>query len=469
MREPSDATRPRSSSHVGRQVFAIAGALLVAATLTSAHAQDQYAPRRLPPTTALYPGVASPAVGYLLSDEPGSVVFPEQRDSLAPNRLAPGAPALALMSREEPVVDHQPTYQLLRFVEAPDPPHQPTERDASSPFGDELKPPEPPDPLDGSKTTDTDGGQENEDGEDEDGEPQTYGQEPVSNSLQFLREQDVLLNPGDWQFDTGFMYTLFDDDYPLAVVNGGGDVVGVVQGRIRDRLIFSPLAFRYGLNKNVQLFSALPTGYAGTQISTVGESVTFDAGGIGDLTAGAQMHVLAGEDTFPDVIATLGFTAPTGDFNAPVGSLVPGTALGQGFWAISAQLLFINRYDPVIAFYGVGFRHLFGREFDGALFQPGEQLNYQFGVGFAANDRVTLSATFLGFFISETVINRTALEGTNIEPMSLRFAATVVRNERIVEPFAQIGMTDFAPAASFGVVITLYNHDDGPCRPTTCQ
>jgi hypothetical protein len=152
-----------------------------------------------------------------------------------------------------------------------------------------------------------------------------------------------------------------------------------------------------------------------------------------------------------------------------VGSVVPGTALGQGFWAISGQLLFINNYDPVIAFYGVGYRHLFERQFGGALFQPGEQLSYQFGVGFAANDRVTLSATFFGFFISNTLIDRTSFEGTNVEPMSLRFAATIARNERIIEPFAQIGMTDFAPAASFGITITLYDHCDHPCLARKCD
>ena len=136
--------------------------------------------------------------------------------------------------------------------------------------------------------------------------------------------------------------------------------------------------------------------------------------------------------------------------------VIPGSALGQGFWAISAQLLCINRYDPIIVFYGVGYRHLFEREFSGVLFAPGEQLNYQLGVGFAVNDRVTLSATFQGFYISDTLLNRTAFAGTNIEPLSLRFAATIARHERILEPFALIGMTDSAPAASIGLTITCY-------------
>lgn len=288
------------------------------------------------------------------------------------------------------------------------------------------------------------------------GEPQTFGQRPTNYSLQFLRTQDVLLDPGSWQFDTGFAYTNFDDDFPVGIDGGGGTLVGVVQGRVRTRLIYSPLAFRYGWSNNVQAFGVLPVGYSGTQVSTIGASTTDNSGGIGDFTGGLNLHLLEGGDQLPDVIGTVGFTAPTGDFNAPVFGVVPGTALGQGFWALNGQLLFINRYDPIIAFYGVGFRHLFEREFSGVVVQPGEQFSYQFGVGFSANDRVTLSATFQGFFISNMLLDGSALLGTNVEPMSLRFAATIARNCRIVEPFALIGMTDSAPNASFGVTITFY-------------
>jgi hypothetical protein len=288
------------------------------------------------------------------------------------------------------------------------------------------------------------------------GEPQTFGQRPTNYSLQFLRTQDVLLDPGSWQFDTGFAYTNFDHAFPVGIDGGSGTLSGVVQGRVRTRLIYSPLAFRYGWSNNVQAFGVMPVGYSGTQVSTVGTSTTDNSGGIGDFTGGLNLHLLEGGDQLPDVIGTVAFTAPTGNFNAPVFGVVPGTALGQGFWALSGQLLFINRYDPIIAFYGVGFRHLFERDFNGVVVQPGEQLNYQFGVGFSANDRVTLSATFQGFFISNMLLDGSALLGTNVEPMSLRFAATIARNCRIVEPFALIGMTDSAPNASFGVTVTFY-------------
>jgi hypothetical protein len=40
--------------------------------------------------------------------------------------------------------------------------------------------------------------------------------------------------------------------------------------------------------------------------------------------------------------------------------------------------------------------------------------------------------------------------------MTMRFAATIVRNCRIVEPFVQFGLTDSAPRVNAGLVVTLY-------------
>jgi len=288
------------------------------------------------------------------------------------------------------------------------------------------------------------------------GQEQIYGQAPTNNALQFLRDVDVLLAPGAWQADTGFIYTHFANDFPLALVDPMGDVVGVEEAEVRRRLLFTPLAVRYGLSTNVQLFAALPVGFSNMQISAFNASETTNVSGLGDLTFGASVHLFDGEDQMPDVIGTIGFTAPTGKFSTPLFGLVPGSNLGQGFWAYNAQLLFIHRYDPVIVFYGGGYRHLWERTFEGQVVSPGEQANYMLGVGFSVNDRVTLSSTFQGFYITNTFINDVNIRGSNLEPLSMRFAATIVRDCRIIEPFVQIGATDSAPRVNVGVVVTFY-------------
>ncbi len=466
MHTTSNVNRTRCRTAISRGARAALLMLAVSHALTTARAAEPEALRRLPPVSDLNsaallpappPKVVPPADATTPAKRPDpGVVHPEHPDFQ--NQLAPDdGPPLRQTSRQEPVkkLSAQPA---LHFQIPNDPlrvaaKQDPDNGSPKSPFSDEPEMPTPPPPDNPS----ADAPAASQDPlKKKDGEPQTFGPKPVSNSLQFLRTQDVLLNPGDYQVDTGFAYTLFDNSFPATITDGGGNVVDVVKARERDRLVYTPLAVRYGWSKNVQLFGILPTGFSNTQISTIGASQANNNFGIGDLTGGASFHLLKACDDVPDVIGTFSFTAPTGDFNAPVGALIPGVALGQGFWALSGQLLCVNRYDPIIAFYGVGFRHLFEREFAGFRFQPGEQLSYQFGVGFAVNDRVTLSATFFGFYISDTLVERVALQGSNVEPMSMRFAMTVARRERIVEPFVQLGMTDFAPRASLGVTVTFY-------------
>jgi hypothetical protein len=168
------------------------------------------------------------------------------------------------------------------------------------------------------------------------------------------------------------------------------------------------------------------------------------------------MHLFEACGDRPDVILTMATTAPTGPYSFPLFGLVPGSNLGQGFWAIQANLLCVNRYDPVIVFYGFGYRHLFQREFGGIQFAPGEQISYQLGVGFSVNDRVTLSATYLGYYITESIQSNAVIPGTNIEPLSMRFAATIARRNRILEPYAILGVTQFAPTAAVGITVTFY-------------
>jgi len=287
--------------------------------------------------------------------------------------------------------------------------------------------------------------------------PPTFGRAPESNALQFLRAQDVLLAPGAWQFDTGAAYAHFSNDFPVPVFDPNtGQVTDVVEGLLRRRLFYTPLAVRYGWSKNVQLFATMPMGFSNSQVSTFGTSDSTTVGGSGDLTAGASFHLLKAESDLPDVIASMNFTAPTGAFSSPIFGLVPGSTLGQGFWAMSASLVCINRYDPIIVFYGGGYRHLFERPFDGLLFAPREQIFYQMGVGFSVNDRVTLSTAFQGFYITDVRANNVTVPGSNLEPLTVRMAATIARRCKILEPFVQFGLTDSAPQANFGIIITYY-------------
>ncbi len=233
----------------------------------------------------------------------------------------------------------------------------------------------------------------------------------------------------------------------------------LAEAHIRQRLIYMPLAVRYGLYDRVQLFANAPVGWAGTEVSITGADEFLNNGGIGDTNAGATilLHKSDGRSCSPDVLATFGLTAPTGRTNGFVSLIeTPGTTLGQGFWAGFWNVLAVHTYDPVIVFYGVGSRHFFTKDIQGIPAKPGDQYLYQLGTGFGINERITLSTTFFGYYITEASVNNRFVEGTTLEPLYMRFAVTITRpNKRIIEPSATIGMTDSAANAQVGITWTF--------------
>jgi hypothetical protein len=300
-------------------------------------------------------------------------------------------------------------------------------------------------------------------------EGQSLGEEPVDNSVQFLRQQSVLLGPGDLQFDYGFNYAVSDNDFPLASVNGLGDVTGVTEANIKSRLLIIPFEFRYGLNEKTQLFVSTPVGWSHSELTFTNFDDTTSDLGIGDCSLGASVLICQGERYKPDIIGTLSVTAPTGNADYPLlTSLVPNSTLGQGFWAASANLLFIHTYDPVVIFWGFGYGHRFDADFLNPLtgfddvVNPGEQIFYQLGYGFGVNEWITLSTSFAGQYITEMEIDGDRIEGTVLEPMRLRFAVTVNCEEKIIEPFAEIGMTDDSVNARVGITWTCTRRN--PCN-----
>jgi len=291
---------------------------------------------------------------------------------------------------------------------------------------------------------------------DEDGvlaEAETLGSEPEDNSLQFLRADTVLLSPGKMQFDYGVVYSLFDQTLPA--INGSNELE---LARFRQREMLVPLELRYGLARRVQLFVNVPFGWANIEHTFSDFELFENDGGIGDVVFGSTILLRQGKGEKSDAVLTVAASAPTGQdpFAIPVGQ--PGVpSLGNGTWSISTNLLFIRTYDPLVVFYGFGTRQHFLRDLNGQTFRAGEEYNYQMGVGFAVNERITLSTRFNGSYVTEARLNGNRIIGSIQEPISVEFAMTIAKsNKKLVEPFVSFGLTDEAVQARFGIVWTRY-------------
>jgi hypothetical protein len=286
---------------------------------------------------------------------------------------------------------------------------------------------------------------------------ETFGEAPPDYSHEFLRQESVLLKPGQHQLDIGLNYTV--DDHPYTLLNTSNSPILPVDTLERRRLLIMPLQFRYGLTKRVQGFVDMPVGWTNTQVSFTGTDIYYNSGGLGDTSLGFSymLHKSGGLSQDPDIIATFGITAPTSNTNILSAIFwTPETMLGQGVWAGSWNVLFVHTYDPVILFYGFGSRHAFAREFEDYDVRPGDLYLYRAGVGFAVTERVTFSSMLQGYYITQAELDGQQIPGTSREPIYLRFAATVVqRSGRICEPFAEIGMTNDAANTRFGITWTF--------------
>jgi hypothetical protein len=289
-------------------------------------------------------------------------------------------------------------------------------------------------------------------------EADQLGEEPEDNSLEFLRAETVLLKPGDSQCDVGLNYLLTETEFPILLADDMGAIVGVDEIGFRIRELTLPIEYRMGLLPRVQGFIGAPVGWSNTQLALDTFEAFQNDGGFGDINFGLTMQFAEATANKPYVIGTLNVTAPTGGdpFTSAVGLAPTAPSLGQGFWSINGTLLCIKPYDPIVFFYGIGMERFFPHEYVGLEIEPGAQYTYNFGVGFAVNERVTLSTRFNGAYTEELEVDGQRRFGTNAEPMTIRFSATISQPcDRLVEPFVEFGITDDAISSFIGVTWTF--------------
>jgi hypothetical protein len=274
-------------------------------------------------------------------------------------------------------------------------------------------------------------------------QPKTIGQKPEDEEdirKIFLRQNSVLLRPRQAEFEGGFSYL------------GNQSVSSVANFKFRQFQI--PLTLRIGLLDQIEVFVALPFAYAQQELSFADSSTSKDKTGIGDASAGLNFEIFRESARWPEIITVVRVKAPTGDLPQAV-----GLSLGAGHWAGAVGLQFIKTADPVVLFWGLQYTHEFAARhfFNDAThnIQPGETIGYNFGLGFAVNENVSLSAQVSGSYQWETQADGKIISGSSSEPVSLRSALTYRLSKRtFIEPSITIGLNNDTPNFIIGLSAT---------------
>lgn len=244
----------------------------------------------------------------------------------------------------------------------------------------------------------------------------------------FLRQNSVLLRPRQVEIEGGLSYL------------GNQSISSAANFKFRQFQL--PLTLRIGLLDRIEGNVALPFAFAQQELSFAASSTKKDKFGIGDATGGLNFDIYRENARWPEIITTVRITGPTGDQPQE-----GGLSLGSGHWAGTVGLQFIRTADPVVLFWGFQYTHQFAaRHFynDGDHdVQPGETIGYNFGLGFAVNENVSLSAQVSGGYQWETQSDGTTVSGSSSEPVSLRMALTYrISKKSYIEPSLNIGLNN---------------------------
>jgi hypothetical protein len=274
-------------------------------------------------------------------------------------------------------------------------------------------------------------------------QPKTIGQKPEDEEdirKIFLRQNSVLLRPRQVELEGGFSYL------------GNQSVSSVANFKFHQFQI--PLTLRIGILDRIEGFVALPFAYAQQELSFADSSTSKDKTGIGDATAGLNFEIFRESARWPEILTVVRVKAPTGDLPQAV-----GLSLGAGHWAGAVGLQFIKTADPVVLFWGFQYTHEFAARhfFNDATYniQPGETIGYNFGLGFAVNENVSLSGQVSGSYQWETQADGRTIPGSSSEPVSLRSALTYRLSKRaFIEPSITIGLNNDTPNFIIGLSAT---------------
>jgi len=258
--------------------------------------------------------------------------------------------------------------------------------------------------------------------------PKPLGEKPKEDIRQlFLRESTVLLKPFEAELDISVHYA-YDK---LA--------------NFRTRQFSLPVSLRVGLTERLEGFISLPLMKVERETFYQSASDKNNASGIGDFTGGIKYLLVRENRRWPDIIGSFSVIAPTGEEPDPQNS--NQVALGTGHWRLSTGVTFIKSFDPAVLFGGIGYLHTFAQTLNGVDVALGKTVSYNFGMGFALNNQLSLSSQFSGVHQAETKFNGIGT-GSSREPMSLIMGITYrLAKNQYLNPSVRFGISDDATDA----------------------
>lgn len=144
--------------------------------------------------------------------------------------------------------------------------------------------------------------------------------------------------------------------------------------------------------------------------STDEETVNLDGDGLGDIEFGAHYQINDGSGRLPFFVANLRAKSDTGNSPFDVDTDASGNPTelptGTGFWSVQPSITAILPSDPAVIFANVNYTWNISKDVDGfGEIEPGDMFGGSLGIGFALNEKLSISMAYDHVYVLETTQN----------------------------------------------------------------
>lgn len=253
-------------------------------------------------------------------------------------------------------------------------------------------------------------------------------------------------------------------------------LIGAIEATESSRNYMSAqLGLRYGLTHRMEVSGKVPFVYRDDRVEStiISESAenqgepTFlqniDGKGLGDVEFGVQYQVNDGAGNWPYFVTNLRAKSTTGKGPFSVDRDADGIetelATGSGFWSVEPSVTMIYPTDPAVFFANFGYIWNIGRDVNLATgnsfigrVSPGDTISGSFGLGFALNDRMSMSLGYQHNYVFGTTseINGNNIRSNDFQVGSLLFGMSLGVGESTgLSMNVGIGVTDESPDVQF--------------------
>jgi hypothetical protein len=321
--------------------------------------------------------------------------------------------------------------------------------------------------------------------------PQQRDTKAVLQTAHELSNTGGVLTPrGQFVIDPSFEYDYWNENQ--VTVSGFTIVPGITFGdinvnRVQANYLTEALTLRYGLTNRLEVNARVPVVYAygTTTTQPLGSNAQIYSPSasnfnLGDIQFGGSYQINTGANGWPIFLGNLLFKTTTGvsPFSVPIyttndpdgGLYIAGIQkklpTGTGFYSLEPNVTMLIPTSPGVLFanilYGVSFSrnveiaNRAGGESTEATVRPGDFISATFGVGFALNDKTSLTFSYQQEHVWQTTENGANIAGSSFDFGTFNFGVglTVAKNMS-VNIGAGIGVGPNNPVAKILIEVPI--------------